>query len=264
MFVGCSVRVFYTLALKSLSVVPVSVGAHLDSISSQPMSRKRLLLVVLTACVCDSLLISSRRATRCSPASMAQGFGAPSAKRKGLTEKGQWKTYQALVLKGEPTVSVMVRIPDKKDAKWYGVGRVTAGGEGTIAQAVEHQKRLIMEHARRVHAPLKGFKGAFDIGLQADPELEPFVHTNERVEVPPTLIAGSRLRVETSGAQRLGPTRPPPRPARARSSSGRPPASASLGQLDAMHMRMHVHTAGSWEFPTLGSRACLTPCRGCT
>ena len=120
---------------------------------------------------------------------MAQGFGTPSAKPKGLTEKGQWKTYQALVLKGEPTVSVMVRIPDKKDAKWYGVGRVNAGGEGTIAQAIEHQKRLIMEHARRVHAPLKGFKGAFDIGLQADPELEPFVHTNERVEVPPTLVA---------------------------------------------------------------------------
>eukprot|EP00964_Phaeocystis_antarctica_P120823 scaffold84557_cov56-Phaeocystis_antarctica.AAC.3 len=89
----------------------------------------------------------------------------------------------------------MVRIPeasqkDKKDAKWYGVGKVTAGGEGTIAEAVEHQKRLIMEHARRVHTPLKEFKDAFDIGLQADPELEPFVHTSERVEVPPTLVAG--------------------------------------------------------------------------
>tara|TARA_B100000787_G_scaffold155677_1_gene131298 strand:+ start:291 stop:590 length:300 start_codon:yes stop_codon:yes gene_type:complete len=99
------------------------------------------------------------------------------------------------VLKGEPTVQVMVRIPeasqkDKKDAKWYGVGKVTAGGEGTIAEAVEHQKRLIMEHARRVHTPLKEFKDAFDIGLQADPELEPFVHTSERVEVPPTLVAG--------------------------------------------------------------------------
>ena len=121
---------------------------------------------------------------------MAQGFGAPPAKPKGLTEKKQWKTYQELVLKGEPTVQVMVRIPDTKDAKWYGVGKVTAGGEGTIAEAVEHQKRLIMEHARRVHTPLKEFKDAFDIGLQADPELEPFVHTSERVEVPPTLVAG--------------------------------------------------------------------------
>ena len=167
-------------------------------------SRKQLLLVVVTACVCDSLLVVPQRVTRCSPATMAQGFGAPPAKPKGLTEKKQWKTYQELVLKGEPTVQVMVRIPDTKDAKWYGVGKVTAGGEGTIAQAVEQQKRLIMEHARRVHTPLKEFKDAFDIGLQADPELEPFVHTSERVEVPPTLVAGFRGMWKPA-AQSLGP-----------------------------------------------------------
>ena len=193
---------------------------------------------------------------------MAQGFGAPSAKPKGLTEKGQWKTYQALVLKGEPTVSVMVRIPDKKGAKWYGVGRVNAGGEGTIAQAIEHQKRLIMEHARRVHAPLKGFKGAFDIGLQADPELEPFVHTNERVEVPPTLIAGLAAACRKPAARRgLGQVAlraAPPVPGRAQGGH-QPRTSANLGQWDGMHMRqmhMHMHSsrpgfpAGSWEFPT--------------
>ena len=240
------------------------------------MSRKPLLLVVVTACVCDSLLIASRRATRCSPAAMAQGFGAPSAKPKGLTEKGQWKTYQALVLKGEPTVSVMVRIPDKKDAKWYGVGRVNAGGEGTIAQAIEHQKRLIMEHARRVHAPLKGFKGAFDIGLQADPELEPFVHTNERVEVPPTLIAGLAAACRKPAARRgLGQVAlraAPPVPGRAQGGH-QPRTSANLGQWDGMHMRqmhMHMHSPGRGSqrdrgsFPPLGSRACPTPRRGCT
>jgi hypothetical protein len=231
-------------------------GAHLDSISAKPMSRKRLLLVVVTACVCDSLLISPRRATRCSPASMAQGFGtAPSAKPKGLTEKGQWKTYQALVLKGEPTVSVMVRIPDKKDAKWYGVGRVAAGGEGTIAQAIEHQKRLIMEHARRVHAPLKGLKGAFDLGLQADPELEPFVHTNERVEVPPTLVAGLEAACRKPAARRgLGQLalRPaPPVPGRAQGGHQPRPAAANWMQCTCarctctctlhMHMHMHMH-----------------------
>ena len=148
---------------------------------------KQLLLVAALSCVCDTLLVQPR-VTRCSPATMAQGFGAPPAKPKSLTEKKQWKLYQELVLKGEPTVQVMVRMPDT--AQWYGVGKVTAGGEGTIAQAVEHQKRLIMEHARRVHPKLKDFKETFDIGLQADPELEPFLHTNEQVEVPPSLVAG--------------------------------------------------------------------------
>ena len=151
-------------------------------------SRKQVLLLLLTSCVSDSLRVVSQRATRCSPAAMAQGFGAPPAKPQGLTEKKQWKLYQELVLKGEPSVTVMVRVPDT--AKWYGVGKVTAGGEGTIAQAVEHQKRLIMQHARRVHPPLATFKDTFDIGLQADPELEPFVHTNNLVEVPSSLVAG--------------------------------------------------------------------------
>ena len=216
---------------------PRATGCYIDQTNmlvlprdlTMTTSRKQLLLVVVTACVCDSLLVVPQRVTRCSPATMAQGFGAPPAKPKGLTEKKQWKTYQELVLKGEPTVQVMVRIPDTKDAKWYGVGKVTAGGEGTIAQAVEQQKRLIMEHARRVHTPLKEFKDAFDIGLQADPELEPFVHTSERVEVPPTLVAGFRGMWKPA-AQSLGPVRPPARPASARSSTGRPPASASLGQ----------------------------------
>ena len=209
---------------------------------------------------------------------MAQGFGAPSAKPKGLTEKGQWKTYQALVLKGEPTVSVMVRIPDKKDAKWYGVGRVNAGGEGTIAQAIEHQKRLIMEHARRVHAPLKGFKGAFDIGLQADPELEPFVHTNERVEVPPMLVAGLAAACGKPAARKgLGQVAlraAPPVPGRAQ--GGHQPRLASANWMEARAPDAHAHAHAHAQFPAvvtqrdrgnfppLGSRACPTPRRGCT
>lgn len=192
------------------------------------MSTKHLLLVVVTACMCDSLLVAPQRVTRCSPATMAQGFGTPPAKPKGLTEKKQWKTYQELVLKGEPTVQVMVRIPDKKDAKWYGVGKVTAGGEGTIAEAVEHQKRLIMEHARRVHTPLKEFKDTFDIGLQADPELEPFVHTSERVVVPPTLVAGFEAMCKPA-AQRLAlPQHAPPVPDQAQGGHQPRPASVDM------------------------------------
>eukprot|EP00964_Phaeocystis_antarctica_P120824 scaffold84557_cov56-Phaeocystis_antarctica.AAC.4 len=60
-------------------------------------------------------------------------------------------------------------------------------------------------------------------------------------------------------AQRLRPVRPPARPASARSSSGRPPASASLGR----------HLLAGRPYPTdrvshPGSRACLTPRRACT
>ena len=72
-------------------------------------------------------------------------------KPSGVTAKASWELFREL-RSGDNvlTTSVFARLPDE-GAKWMNVGGVIVQEPGTRLQAVNGQKRLILEHAARLH-----------------------------------------------------------------------------------------------------------------
>ena len=101
--------------------------------------------------------------TRIVAAPIMAGFGGGSsagkkkaAKKKpsGVTAQQSWETFRTLRSSDQVlTTTVFARLPDD-DAKWLNVGGVIVEAPGTRAEAVNSNKRLILEHAARLHPKL--------------------------------------------------------------------------------------------------------------
>ena len=144
------------------------------------------------------------------PPTMA-GFGAPSSgpKRKakaakgkassakpesGLTAKQSWETFRELRDRSDQvaTSSVYARLPDEK---WLNVGGVIVESPGTRLEAVAKHKRLILDHAARLHLKLATKPRDIQIGY-SDTSVESLSSGDDRIAplakctVPPNLVAG--------------------------------------------------------------------------
>lgn len=69
-----------------------------------------------------------------------------------LSPKRQWERLREQRDAGSEIVPVFARVA--KEEKWYEVGDVTAGKGIEVAAAVQVQKRMVLEHAVRVHPQL--------------------------------------------------------------------------------------------------------------
>jgi hypothetical protein len=79
--------------------------------------------------------------------------GAKGSAASKLSPKRQWDTYKELVKrkKGVEACGVHARLDDK----WHNVGTVAVDmATGTVLQAAQANKRLILEHAARVNPAL--------------------------------------------------------------------------------------------------------------
>ena len=80
-----------------------------------------------------------------------KGKAATAAKPKSISAKKSWDLFRELRSADRvQTSSVYVRLPED-DAKWMNVGGVIGEEPCTRAQAVAAHKRLIFEHAARLH-----------------------------------------------------------------------------------------------------------------
>ena len=120
------------------------------------------------------------------------GGGAKAAKTE-LSPKRQWDKFKDLVSDGAERVAVYAKLPDDK---WIEVGEVAVGAKGTAAQAAQFNKRLILEHAPRVHPPF-GLRAKDLIAGIAGDDGQPEVLT--RQEVPDGLKCGFEGAPDASG-----------------------------------------------------------------
>ena len=118
---------------------------------------------------------------------------AKKSKPSGLTAKASWEIFRELrSSENVQTSSVFARLPDE-GAKWMNVGGVIVEAPGTRLQAVNGQKRLILEHAARLQPKfalrsrelLCGYSDATD-GDTRDAD----VITLEKCAVPPDVRHG--------------------------------------------------------------------------
>eukprot|EP00320_Phaeocystis_rex_P020429 CAMPEP_0119062504 /NCGR_PEP_ID=MMETSP1178-20130426/6075_1 /TAXON_ID=33656 /ORGANISM="unid sp, Strain CCMP2000" /LENGTH=166 /DNA_ID=CAMNT_0007043791 /DNA_START=130 /DNA_END=630 /DNA_ORIENTATION=- len=136
-----------------------------------------------------------RRAT----ATMA-GFGASKKKaskakaRKkklppgGMTAKESWDVFRELRSSDNVlTTTVFARLPDDK---WLNVGGVIVEAPGSRMEAVNAHKRLILEHAARMHPKLAVRSRELVCGFIETGEAPGAVVPLERCPVPPDLRAG--------------------------------------------------------------------------
>lgn len=99
---------------------------------------------------------------RHSPPFAMAGFGAAKpAKAKGkakkppgISTKSSWDMFRELRSSDKVlTSSVFAKLPED-EAKWMNVGGIIVEAPGSRVQAVTAQKRLILEHAARLHPKL--------------------------------------------------------------------------------------------------------------
>lgn len=141
------------------------------------------------------------------PPAMA-GFGKPAAKRKGATKaskgkasaenglnaKQQWDVFRKLRDSSDQvqTTSVYARLPGEK---WLNVGGVIVESPGTRIEAVAKHKRLILEHAARLHLKLAVRPREIEVGF-SEASVESLSSDDARIErlaqcaVPSNLVAG--------------------------------------------------------------------------
>lgn len=135
---------------------------------------------------------------------MMAGFGAPKkdagkkkkAKPAALDANKQWAIYselRGLEESERTTTSVYARLPDE-GAKWEQVGGVAVASPGSRQQGVMQHKRLILEHAARLHPALalrsrELVCGYTDLpgSMQSRPE---DIVTLAKCDVPKDLVAG--------------------------------------------------------------------------
>jgi hypothetical protein len=128
---------------------------------------------------------------------MMAGFGGGSSKAKkpkskptGVTAKQSWTLFRELRSADNVQVTtVFAKLPDN-DAKWLNVGGVIVQAPGTRVQAVNSNKRLILEHAARLHPSLALRSRDLVCGYIETGEAPGEVVPLERCAVDPDLRAG--------------------------------------------------------------------------
>ena len=174
-------------------------------------------LVLLTTSSTLSAWQGALAALERAPAPVAMaGFGAPSGSRpakggkaaKGkralkaaakpdggdLSAKRQWEIFRELRDKSDQvlTTSVYARLPDEK---WLNVGGCIVESPGTRVEAVAKHRRLILEHAARLHLKLAVKPRDIEISF-SDTSVQSLSADDARIEplakcvVPPDLVAG--------------------------------------------------------------------------
>jgi len=107
-----------------------------------------------------------------------------AAPKKALSPKRQWDVYTELVSAGATPATVYAQLPD---SKWIDCGEVAVEAPGTIAQAAQMHKRLILEHAVRCNPGLTPRKTELVCGISGSDD-EPVAL--EKVDVPEKLRSG--------------------------------------------------------------------------
>lgn len=99
------------------------------------------------------------------PSSPAKGMGGKSAKKKALSAKKQWSKYTSLLKEGK-TVKVHAR--EQPNGEWELVGSVAFETTGTAEAAAFFQKRLILEHAKRMYPRLAVKQSSLECGIEGE------------------------------------------------------------------------------------------------
>ena len=115
---------------------------------------------------------------------------APKKPPSGMTAKQSWDLFRELRSSDKVlTTSVFARLPEDGE-KWLNVGGVIVEAPGSRTQAVNAHKRLILEHAARMHPKLAVRSRELVCGLIETGEAPGAVVPLERCPVPPDLRAG--------------------------------------------------------------------------
>ena len=137
-------------------------------------------------------------ATHRATAVMAGGAGkkkatkakAPKKAPSGVTAKQSWELFRELRSSDNVlTTSVFARLPEEGE-KWLNVGGVIVEAPGSRTQAVNAHKRLILEHAARMHPKLAVRSRELVCGFIETGEAPGEVVPLERCPVPLDLRAG--------------------------------------------------------------------------
>lgn len=171
---------------------------------------------------------------------MMAGFGASKkgsgagAKTKStapvaLSPKKQWGRFKEHRAQGIDATIVYARV--RGSEAWYEVGEVTAS-KGPVAAGVQVQKRLILEHAVRVHPQLLAKARELECGIEVDGATQ--VHA--RCDPIAATNAGFVGRADSSG--RYGKSE------------------AAINEKEATSLRAHAKSVQSaLEVPTVGAAA---------
>eukprot|EP00322_Chrysochromulina_rotalis_P025056 CAMPEP_0115883526 /NCGR_PEP_ID=MMETSP0287-20121206/29611_1 /TAXON_ID=412157 /ORGANISM="Chrysochromulina rotalis, Strain UIO044" /LENGTH=169 /DNA_ID=CAMNT_0003339729 /DNA_START=122 /DNA_END=631 /DNA_ORIENTATION=- len=124
----------------------------------------------------------------------ANGKTSHAKSETGLNAKRQWEIFRDLRDRSDQiqTSSVYARLPGEK---WLNVGGVIVKSPGTRVEAVAKHRRLILEHAARLHLKLAMKPQGIEIGY-SDTSVQSMTSDDVRVEllakcaVPSTLVAG--------------------------------------------------------------------------
>uniref|UniRef100_A0A7S0LCN2 Uncharacterized protein n=1 Tax=Coccolithus braarudii TaxID=221442 RepID=A0A7S0LCN2_9EUKA len=164
-----------------------------------------ILILGVHACGAYALLMLQQAprlslAPRSAPVCMA-GFGTPLPQKKGagkaskkgggkkiaaLSAKKQWEKHTAL-LKGGNTANVHARDGSVDDDAWELVGSVGFESSGSAEAAASFQKRLILEHAKRMFPRLAVKQSALECGVEDD---DGKITKLSKVETQPDLNCG--------------------------------------------------------------------------
>lgn len=133
------------------------------------------------------------------------GFGTAGVAKKGeeatstkstkapLSPKIQWDHFKKHRKAGIDATTVFARIAGTE--AWFEVGDVSAAPPGAVAGAVQVQKRLILEHAVRVHPQLLPKARELEAGYAVDGTTQPL----QKVEPIDAAEAGFEGRADASG-----------------------------------------------------------------
>ena len=94
----------------------------------------------------------------------AKGKKAKAPKKAKLSPKAQWDKYRAMLKEDAPTVPVSARVKGALGVKWHDVGFVSVRKEADAQAATQFHKRLILEHALRLHPQLVADKEFLECG----------------------------------------------------------------------------------------------------
>ena len=115
---------------------------------------------------------------------------APKKAPSGVTAKQSWERFRELRSSDNVlTTTVFARLPEEGE-KWLNVGGVTVEAPGSRIQAVNAHKRLILEHAARMHPKLAVRSRELVCGFIETGEAPGEVVPLEKCPVPPDLRAG--------------------------------------------------------------------------
>ena len=146
-----------------------------------------------TFACCNSLTAAAR-----APPIVLAGFGASKSKGKkktkakpaGVTAKQSWDLFRTLRDSDQvQTTTVFAKLPED-DAKWLNVGGVITEAPGIRQQGVNLNKRLILEHAARLHPSLAARSRELVCGFIETGEAPGEVVPLEKCQMPSEFRAG--------------------------------------------------------------------------